>query len=496
MDKQQPKRRRKLSPKEMKALEKQRKKQQAIYEKRKKSAAKEREAARKQARNNNVHINEPHREDAKRRNERDVQRERRAEYERRRKSNDENKVKVQNIEVKGERPLEVEPSKRDKKRPDKKNGKIRKPDKKRRKKTLPDIIEKETDKRVRNLEATDHKDGFYADEVEVRKEQARKERKKRREKMPKPISPEKRRARRIFAYVAIITTVVVVGVVLSLTVLFKTENIIISGNKYYPEDTIIRLANVREGDNIFMASMFGKSDAISDALPYVKSASINFQIPDSLIINIENAKEAYSVKTGNMYFKVSEENRILERVYRKPKHLTSLVAPELKSTEVGDKVEFKNKSCTKALNDLSECIAKNNYKKITEMNLKEISDISVTYDKRILIRIGLPEAIDYKLKTAFAIINEKLDPNHTGTVKGVLNVSKCNKTKKSYFKEGSLKEKEEELTQPTTAVAADTTVRTTYIAAETKETNEDDVGQNDEDYDNNSDEQPETEADE
>lgn len=518
MDEKRPRRRRKLSPKELKALEKQRKKQQALYQKRQKQAAKEREAVRKKAKKAGVRIDERPPFNSERNPERNPEQlgQRRpgggAEYrpkERIRrmdiagsgnKSYDDNNVEVQNIEVKGERPLVTES--KDKRR--NRNNERKARGKKRGKKSMPDIIEKETDKRVRGLEATDHKDGFYADEVEIRKAQARKERRKRRKKMPKPISPQKRRARKIFAYVTIITTVIVVGVVLSLTVLFKTENIYVEGNKYYTEDTLIRLAKIREGDNIFMATMFGDASAVASNLPYIKSAGISFRLPNSLVLTVENAKESYSMKTDGIYYKVSEENRILEQETKKPKKLASLIAPALKSTKIGDKVEFKDKAYTKALDDLSECIKKNNYKKITEINIKKITEISITYDKRIKIKIGLPEAIEYKLKTAFAIITEKLDINNSRTTKGVLDVSKCNKTKKSYFKEGSIKENEEVLTQPTTAVTEETTVRATYIApeteeaAETEEQNDEENYENDENNDENVDsdneEQAETEA--
>lgn len=514
MDDRKPKRRRKLSPKEIKALEKQRKKQQELNRKRQKQAAKEREAARKAAMKKGVRIEDkPQRNKEKRPDE-----SRGGEYSRREaerlRSASENRVKVENIEVKGERALGPERADKrgEKRRPDDKKARDKRSKKRnnnrRREKTMPDIIEKETDKRVRNLEATDHKDGFYADEVEVRKAQARKERKKRRKKMPKPISPKQRRIRRIIAYVTIITTVIVVGVVLSLTVLFKAENIYVEGNKYYTEDTIVRLAKVREGDNIFMASMFGDTSAVKDSLPYIKSASIHFRLPNSIVIDVENAKESYSMKADGLYYKVSEENRILEQVSKRPKKLASLVAPELKSKNIGDKVEFKDKSYTKAFDELSQCIKKHNYKKITEINIKRISDISITYDNRIKIKIGLPEAIEYKLKTAFAIINEKLDINKSIKTKGVLDVSKCNKTKKSYFKEGSIKDNEEEiLTQPTTTATEETTVRATFIAPETQETteaydeqddnNEDEYdSQNDENYDEENEQEPETEAEE
>lgn len=525
MDDNRPRRRRELSPKEKKALEKQRKKQQELNRKYDKKAAKYREEARKQARKEDAHIKaqRPQPRSAERRIERAVDYSRMSEAERRRESarNRDNKVRVQNIEVEGERRIEgarrrsdimqdAEKKRRNKNaRPESQNSKRRADDKssrksqpqdtkrRRAKKTLPDIIEKETDKRVRNLEASDHKDGYYADEVEVRKAQARKQRRERRKKMPKPISPAKRRARRIFAYTSIIAIVLTVGIVLSLTVLFKTENIYVKGNKYYTNDTIIRLAKVREGDNIFMASMFGDKKAVQDSLPYVKSASINFQLPNSVVINIENATAAYSLKTDGLYYKVSDENIILEQVASKPKGLISMIAPSLKSTKIGDKVEFKDSRYTKALDELSACIQKNNYKKITEINIKKISDISITYDKRIKIKIGLPESIDYKLRTAFAIINEKLDPNHTGKIKGVLNVSKCDKTKKSYFKEGSIKEEEEIITEPATQATESTTVRSTYVAPKTEATpaedNDDDenYGDDGEDYNNDEDENEE-----
>lgn len=513
MDDRRPKRRRQLSPKELKALEKQRKKQQELDKKFDKKAAKYREEARKQARKAENAHNRAQGSDPRsaRKPERAVDYSRRDKNDRRRITQDES-VRVQRIEVdsvsgerrprrtsqernipeRNARPAEKRDSRDIKKRREPEKAKarkdIKKDKRKRRPKSIPDIIEKETDKRVRNLEATDHKDGFYADEVEIRKEQARKQRRERRKRIPKPISPAKRRARKIFAYVSIIVIVLTVGIVLSLTVLFKTENIYVRGNKYYANDTIIRLAKVSEGDNIFIASMFGDKNAVRDSLPYVKSAAINFQLPNSIVINIENATPSYSLKTDGLYYKVSDENILLEQVGSKPKGLISMIAPSLKSTKIGDKVEFKDDRCTKALEELTACIKKNNYQKITEINIRKISDISITYDNRIKIKIGLPESIDYKLRTAFAIINEKLDPNKTGKIKGVLNVSKCDKTRKSYFKEGSIKDKDEDVTQPVTEITTEpTSVRTTYVAPITQATPAPEDNEDEENYDNNED---------
>lgn len=346
--------------------------------------------------------------------------------------------------------------------------------KKPRKKTLPDVIETETDKKVRELEPTDHRDGYYVNEVGVRRKTAEKQRNRRKKAQPKPISPKQRRARRIIAYISIIAVVIIVGIVLSLTVLFKTEKIEVKGNKYYEDKVIIQLSGLKKGDNIFTSSMFANTDKIVETLPYIKAASVSFNIPNGLVINIENQSPYYSLKSGNDYYLVSKDNRLLEKVDKKPDKLMFIDAPKLKSTEIGDYVEFKDERHTKALEELTASLKKNKIKDINAISVKDINNITITYDHRILIKLGLPDDIDYKIRTAFTIINKKLDPNNTRTIMGILNVSGCNTGKKrSYFEEVEIKDENKE-TEPTTSkktkkTTKPTTEPTTEAATEYQE---------------------------
>lgn len=405
MDEKRPGRRRELTPEERKNLNRQQ--------------IKERELERKQARRD-ARIREQARRDARRRGE-------------------DSHVVIE---------IPAKPEKRAPKRP-----------KKPRKKTLPDIIEKETDKKVRDMEPTDHRDGFYVNEVGVRRKTAEKQRVRRKKAQPKPISPKQRRRRRVIAYVSIVVGIIIVGVVLSLTVLFKTEKIVVKGNKYYDDQVIIKLSGLKEGDNIFTSTMFADTSKIVDTLPYIKSASVSFSIPNGLVITVENQAPYYSLKSGKEYFLVSKENRILEKVDKKPDKLMFIEAPKLKSTEPGAYVEFDKERYTKALDEIIASLKKNDIKDVTGISVKDISSITITYDNRILIKLGLPDDIDYKIRTAFTIINTKLDPHNTKTIMGILNVSNCNSgSKKSYFEEVEIVDKQEETkpakkkkkTQPTT----------------------------------------------
>ena len=330
--------------------------------------------------------------------------------------------------------------------------------KKPKKKTLPDIIEKETDKKVRDLDPTDHKDGYYVNEVGVRKATAEKHKKRRKKAQPKPVSPKQRRRRRIIAYASIFTAVMIIGVVLSMTVLFKTEHIEVKGNKYYEDSMIIDLSGVQKGDNIFSATLFANTDKVTKTLPYIKDASIGFSIPDGLIITVHNREPYYSLKSGDDYFLVSEENRILEKIDEKPKGLMFIEAPKLKNADVGGYVKFDKERYTKAVEEIISCLHKNGYEDITGISVKNINDITITYDNRIVIKLGLPDDLDYKIRTAFTIITKNLDPNNAKTIMGILNVSNCNNgSKKSYFREVAIndsetkKKKKKKATEATTA---------------------------------------------
>lgn len=64
-------------------------------------------------------------------------------------------------------------------------------------------------------------------------------------------------------------------------------------------------------------------------------------------------------------------------------------------------------------------------------------EIRYVYDNRIVVYMGIPENITYKMQTAQTIIAEKLDVNGA-VLTGELDVSNSFDTKKSYFNQYSL----------------------------------------------------------
>lgn len=299
---------------------------------------------------------------------------------------------------------------------------------------------REGEEKLRNLQPQDHEDGYFVDEYaekqrqEKRAKQIRKQENEVIYRNKKPLSRKQIRIKRILISSAIFAAVLIIGVILSLTVLFKTEKIEVEGDIYYDKDQIISFSNVAPQQNIFIGSWNSTPEDIVNNLPYVEDAKISFSIPDTITIKVTNAVPTYAVKDGGAYLIVSSKGRILETDGNKTEDLVELKCGEIKNKQKGKYIDLGDDSVYEILHSVAKSFADNGIDKVTGFDITSLSDITINYDNRIDINIGLPEDIDYKIKTAFTIINEKLDPNKTGTVTGTLDVSTCNKNKISHYK--------------------------------------------------------------
>lgn len=312
------------------------------------------------------------------------------------------------------------------------------------------------EEKLRNLKPQDHEEGYFIDEYAEKQRQEKRAKEIRKQenevirRNKKPMTAKQIRIKRIIISIAIGLAVLIIGVILSLTVLFKTEKIDVEGDVYYDQQQIVAFSNVSLQQNIFIGSWNSTPEEIVKNLPYVESADIGFAIPDTITIKIKNAVPTYAVKDGDGWIIVSSKGRILDTANEKADDLVELKCGEIKNKGKGQYIDFGDDSVPEILHSVAKSFAANGIDKITGFDISNLSAITINYDGRIDINIGLPEDIDYKIKTAFTIINEKLDPNHMGTITGTLDVSTCNKNKVSHYKPYATSPTDPNGTQPST----------------------------------------------
>ena len=268
----------------------------------------------------------------------------------------------------------------------------------------------EGEEKLRNLQPQDHEDGYFVDEYaekqrqEKRAKQIRKQENEVIYRNKKPLTRKQIRIKRILISSAIFAAVLIIGVILSLTVLFKTEKIEVEGDIYYDKDQIISFSNVAPQQNIFIGSWNSTPKDIVNNLPYVEDAKISFSIPDTITIKVTNAVPTYAVKDGSTYLIVSSKGRILETEGNKTEDLVELKCGEIKNKKKGEYIDLGDDSVYEILHSVAKSFADNGIDKVTGFDITSLSEITINYDNRIDINIGLPEDIDYKIKTAFTII--------------------------------------------------------------------------------------------
>ncbi len=257
----------------------------------------------------------------------------------------------------------------------------------------------------------------------------------------KPLSPKARKLRNILIYAGIILGVLLIALVLSLTVLFKTEQIVVSGNEMYSSEEIIEASGLNIGENIFTANKAAAAERIEKTYPYVEEANVYFTIPDSINIEIKMASPSYMVESSSGFYIVSEKGKVLEVSATDDEAAVPVIEGVAVSPKSpGEHLEYGSDTVTKALQEIFSAFKSLGCKDITAVNVETKDDtvkLRYVYDDRIVVYLGNPDHIYHKIHTANTIIKEKLDVDGSKPV-GELDVSRSFETKKSYFNEYSI----------------------------------------------------------
>ena len=266
-------------------------------------------------------------------------------------------------------------------------------------------------------------------------------------KKKKPLSPMQRKVRKVLVYSSIVLAILVVGIILSMTVLFKTEKIVVNvPNDFYSSQDIIDASGLHYQDNIFMAGKGRAEDRLEEKFPYIKSAKVTAVIPDTINIDITLSTPSYAVRTDKLTYIASEDSKVLEVTATADEVNVPLIeGVSVKDAKAGEHLEFESQLVKDSLNEMFNLAKEKGYKNITKVNIEsnktqsgtQTIEIRYVYDDRIVVYLGIPENISYKMQTAQTIINEKLDVNGA-VLTGELDVSNSYDTKKSYFNQYSL----------------------------------------------------------
>lgn len=179
------------------------------------------------------------------------------------------------------------------------------------------------------------------------------------------------------------------------TVTVKYTNKANESKRYYTDKNIIAGSGVENGDNLLFVSSADVSDKLEKNLPYISNAVVKKDFPSSVVIEITECKKVFAYKTKDGYCLADEKGKFIEMADgKKAEKYTVVTCSEVVTTTKGDVInvgkideETKTYPDTKKVLDYLELITKSGMN-ITAVDLRDLTDVSMTYDGRILVHVG------------------------------------------------------------------------------------------------------------
>ena len=242
--------------------------------------------------------------------------------------------------------------------------------------------------------------------------------KRRMRKTHTPDQQEKQRRRgRIFRWLGrtIFTLVLLVAAVVALTVFFKVKTISVEGAMQYDSEELIAGMDIKKGDNLYL---WDKNRVLADLMrdfPYLESAQLRRRLPDALVLTVTECSAAVAVQNeDNTYTYLSAEGKVLEQSAESGS-LPVVTGLSLQEMQTGSLLQTATDVHVDALLEILQTMdAGEMLDKLAFLNLQDLTDIRIGYEKRFDIRVGTTDDLAYRLRFAQTVIEERLSPSDIG----------------------------------------------------------------------------------
>lgn len=274
----------------------------------------------------------------------------------------------------------------------------------------------------------------------------------------------RRRNRRILLGL-LIAALMITGVVLSFTVLFKVETITVQNldrstpadTGPYPEESLIAALGVSPGDQLYSFDAAEKAAQLALEFPLLETIQVYQHIPSTVILRVQPAVATYCVETAAGWATLSSQFKVMELSSGEPAGLLRITGlsvetpvpgtflqlaatpPEAQTAGGGssasDPAASDPAGATPAptsepedrtgdlalLQELLTALGEGDtplLARVTALDMTRLTELSFVYDGRVTVLLGTSNSLDYKLQLAREILTgaEGLSASDRGTL--------------------------------------------------------------------------------
>ncbi len=231
-----------------------------------------------------------------------------------------------------------------------------------------------------------------------------------------PISPYKRRLKRILFYGVTLLAIISIGVLLSLTVFFKIESISVEGETRYDSAKIIEASMIQEGENFFLCNTSTGEQKIWKDFPYIESVRIEKKLFNRIVISVQEAVPSYVIESSGSYVLLSESGKIIDISNKKQADVPIIMGAKLAEPALSASVKYQDDNVEGYLEEILTAAQEYKIGELKVIDITSLAGISVETKEGFHIILGSPESISYKMMTAHKIMKKDVPEGDTGTL--------------------------------------------------------------------------------
>lgn len=258
-----------------------------------------------------------------------------------------------------------------------------------------------------------------------------------------PAGEKARKSRRargralVIFYISAFLAVVVGAVLLCTFVFFRVGTVEITGGASYRQEDILSVCSIHEGDNLVLLDTRAREEALEYRFPYIENVEIRKHIPSTVEVVITEAETAFSIECEDgRYVYVSPAGKVLE-IADSPAENSAVVhgcAPT--NEKPSEQVAFENETAERLFSAITDEIQAHDLEGITDIDLRNQYDITMTYEGRIVFRFGNSNDLEYKTRFGIGmLVQMQEDGDLTEETRGEIDLTVAAEQNKGFFQE-------------------------------------------------------------
>ena len=223
-----------------------------------------------------------------------------------------------------------------------------------------------------------------------------------------------------FFYKLLSMLVICVAIIVAITLFFKVKEISVSGQQRYTAEQIQKATGILPGDNLYLLNKHEVAAGIVAELPYIEEIRINRDLPDTLVITVQECGIPLAFVQDGFTWLMSPKGKIVDQQDAAAAEDYAIVSgAQLLAPSIGTQIALATEYSAQQTSLLELLKALGDAGMLDQLDGIRLDDthaICMEYADRFTVKMPYGADYAYKLRYLTAILESgKIQSNMTGT---------------------------------------------------------------------------------